>query len=91
MFPYETFYCAINCDKTAVFSYTDSKKEIQSILWNFGDGTEKSSETTPTHIYNESGKYTVKLRIEFADGQTKMLEREIVIKSLPEKPQIFCE
>ena len=91
LFPYETFYCAINCDKTAVFSYTDSKKEIQSILWNFGDGTEKSSETTPTHIYNESGKYTVKLRIEFADGQTKMLEREIVIKSLPEKPQIFCE
>ena len=74
-----------------MFSYTDFKKEIQSVFWNFGDGTEKSSETTPTHIYNESGKYTVKLRIEFADGQTKMLEREIVIKSLPEKPKIICE
>jgi PKD repeat protein len=91
LFPYETFNCAINCDKTAVFSYTDSKKEIQSILWNFGDGTEKSAATSPIHFYKECGKYTVTLTINFSDGQTKTLEREIVINSQPEIPKIICE
>lgn len=42
-------------------SFTDNSTDIpQSWLWDFGDGT-TSTLQNPTHIYNASGTYTVKL------------------------------
>ncbi len=91
LFPYKTFGCKINCNKTAVFSYAGSKKEIQYFRWDFGDGTEINNETSPTHIYKEDGKYTVILTLKFSDGMSQILEKEITIKTLSEKPKIICE
>ncbi len=34
---------------------------VDSFLWNFGDGTAWSKDTTPTHIYDSSGYFNVTL------------------------------
>jgi PKD repeat protein len=41
---------------------TDSDGGALTYLWNFGDG-ETSSEPTPTHVFNKSGKYKIKLTV----------------------------
>ena len=41
----------------------DSDGEIVSYEWDFGDGSPTSSETNPTHVYEEAGDYTVTLTV----------------------------
>lgn len=46
------------------FSSWNSVWEIETYLWDFGDG-QKSREANPTHFYEEPWKYTVKLTVDF--------------------------
>jgi hypothetical protein len=49
--------------------FTDqSRGDIVSWLWRFGDGT-YSHKQHPTHVYNESGQFTVTLRVTGSAGQ----------------------
>lgn len=43
--------------------FTNTSTESDSYTWDFGDGF-NSTEQNPTHIYSETGIYTVKLQIE---------------------------
>lgn len=43
--------------------FTNTSTESDSYTWDFGDGFH-STEQNPTHIYSETGIYTVKLQIE---------------------------
>ena len=53
--------------------------------WTFGDGDETSSEVNPVHIFNESGKYKVKLEVTDAEGKVSNSETEIMVgNELPE-------
>ena len=45
----------------------DSSEVIQDYLWNFGDGA-TSAIANPTHLYQNPGDYTVKLRVTSTAG-----------------------
>ena len=64
---------------------------VQSYLWDFGDNTEQSTETSPVHVYEKSGKYTVKLAVTFSSGETKTLEKNLVVNPPLEKPKLIVE
>ena len=57
IFATDNFFCDIPAGVT--FS---NNSQSQNILWDFGDGNQ-STETSPTHYYNENGTYTVSFSI----------------------------
>ncbi|MBR4266256.1 MAG: PKD domain-containing protein [Bacteroidales bacterium] len=61
---------------------------ITSCSWNFGDGSQ-STDINPTHIYNTSGLYEVKLNVVLDDGIEKKYSKKIRIPSPPKKPVII--
>ncbi|MCU0345767.1 MAG: PKD domain-containing protein [Saprospiraceae bacterium] len=62
-------------DKLTVY-FTNKSVDYQTISWDFGDGSPKSSEKNPTHLYAR-GDYEVVLTAVGADGKT-VVQREIV-------------
>jgi len=49
-------------DPSITFTANASGSEILSYLWDFGDG-QTSTQSTPSHVYAESGSYTVSLNL----------------------------
>jgi len=45
-----------------------SPVSITGYLWNFGDGTDNSTEQNPVHTYQGAGKYNVTLTVTNVDG-----------------------
>ncbi len=84
LYTYELFACKSDCDRNASFSFPDPRNEIIAYEWDFGDGA-KSTETTPTHQYEEYGSYTVSLKVTLKNGTYKILpSRKIIL--LDQKP-----
>jgi PKD repeat protein len=67
---------------TASFTNT-STGNATSYIWNFGDNSETSSETNPSHTYNTVGTYNVILEAIGAGGQTSSI-RQVTVNN----PQI---
>jgi len=42
-------------------AFQNSSKNAASYLWDFGDGSSLSTDTAPTHIYQQAGTYTITL------------------------------
>ncbi|MCF7560967.1 T9SS type B sorting domain-containing protein [Sabulilitoribacter multivorans] len=61
--------------------YTDSYMPIDSILWEFGDGS-TSTELTPTHIYNVSGGYVVNATITY-NNRDYLIQKKIEVYAKP--------
>jgi gliding motility-associated-like protein len=59
----------------------NTSQNITSAIWDFGDGT-TSSELSPTHLYANSGNYTVTVTVTGANG-TGINSRNIIIHPLP--------
>ncbi len=58
--------------------FTDkSTGDINSWLWDFGDGGE-SEEQNPTHTYQNAGIFTVTLIVSGFDGQDTLTERNLI-------------
>lgn len=55
-----------------------------SHAWNFGDGSEISTEINPQHIYEETGNYTIELYLQNKNGCTDTIQKDIYIDSKPE-------
>jgi PKD repeat protein len=55
---------------------------IASWNWNFGDGSTDTLQN-PTHIYDTSGTYNVKLVITSNSGITDSLQKEVTVKPKP--------
>lgn len=49
-------------------SYVSTGDAIASYEWDFGDGSPKSTEATPSHTYNKEGTYPVKLTYTTTNG-----------------------
>lgn len=58
------------------FKY-DSTSEITGVEWDFGDGN-TSTEETPTHTYEKSGSYTVKLTVSGPGGEKTVVKENYV-------------
>ena len=51
-----------SCELPAPIQFTNLSTNAASCLWNFGDGN-TSNLTNPQHVYNDTGKYTIRLDI----------------------------
>lgn len=52
---------AYNRSDNLTVSFTNKSVNADSVVWDFGDGSDFSSEENPVHIYNELKEYTVTL------------------------------
>lgn len=53
----------------AVSFSSDCSMDASSYEWDFGDGTAKSTDANPTHIYLTTGNYTVKMMAMSKNGK----------------------
>jgi PKD repeat protein len=58
-----------------------SKSYIYS--WNFGDGSAKSSEQNPVHIYSEEGEYTVELTVTDSENPLNFTTGQLTVTAMP--------
>ncbi|MBL0341054.1 MAG: PKD domain-containing protein [Bacteroidetes bacterium] len=74
---------ASGCNPMTI-TFTNTSANATSYLWNFGDGS-TSVLTSPTHIYNAAGSYTVTLIASTVNGcsDTLVLPQTILINSTP--------
>ncbi len=61
-------------------SWDPAEIGIQSVLWNFGDGT-TSTDWSPSHRYAADGNYTVKLTVTTPDGRTASTTGTVQVKT----------
>ena len=79
--PVANFTVPDNTDVNSDIQFTDTSTDdgtIEEWLWNFGDEVE-STEQNPTHIFTETGTFTVKLTVTDNDGETASKEMDITI------------
>jgi gliding motility-associated-like protein len=84
---------------TGFNAYASTDDTIVSYEWDFGDGSPRSTDATPSHTYNKEGTYAVKLTYTTTNGckGTVTLQNSNAIRvykkpkpdfSSPEAPQI---
>jgi len=56
----------------------DPDGDIASYSWNFGDGSDLSTEANPVHTYTAAGSYTATLTVADAEGQTATATKSFV-------------
>lgn len=64
--------------------FADTKEEPYRFTWTFGDGTPQSFEKNPTHIFKTARTYTVRLRVETAEGAIASYVRQIIVRKYDE-------
>lgn len=71
------------CGTPATLSFTNTSKAFLSstYVWNFGDNSTTSTQTSPSHTYNQSGTFTVTLVINdpTACNLTDTIRKQITI------------
>jgi hypothetical protein len=60
----------LNMDQREVAFFDESVGEIDSRIWDFGDG-ETSEDKNPMHTYPKGGKYVVVLKIKGPEGESR--------------------
>lgn len=61
---------------------TDEDGEITTYTWTFGDGTKNHTKNT-THLYNESGSFTITINATDDDGEYTNISTTIVVTHKP--------
>jgi len=57
--------------------FTNLSRNFTSSLWDFGDG-QTSTETNPTHTYEQSGTFTVKLTVRGPGGEDTITKANLI-------------
>ena len=70
---------------TAVFANTSVNGD--SYIWNFGDGSDPSTQANPSHTYAQAGSYTVTLNATNECG-TVTITQTVVVQGAPPVPAI---
>ncbi len=65
--------------KPVDFMITGTVGQVASSTWDFGDGSPAVQETNPTHVFEKSGNYTVKISASYADGTIRNAEVDFVV------------
>ncbi len=67
--------------------FTDKSSFGNTWAWDFGDGT-TSDEQNPSHLYENVGTYTVKLKVSNEIGETELIKEDYVkANELPDLPE----
>ncbi|MNK06536.1 Microbial collagenase precursor [compost metagenome] len=74
------------------FKLNEDADAFDSISWDFGDGSPASTQVNPTHVYNNSGTYTVTATIT-RQGQISVLSTDFSITATPiaNTPNVLTE
>ncbi|MCP4717479.1 MAG: PKD domain-containing protein, partial [Deltaproteobacteria bacterium] len=84
------FYASPTAGKAphTVIFHNLSEGGIVAYQWDFGDGSEPGSEANPSHIYSDTGIYSVRLTVTAEDGTTDYLVKEeyITVADLADCP-----
>jgi len=77
---FPSFYADVTRSCDGIINFTDRSicAEINSWLWDFGDGR-TSTLQHPTHQYYENGEYTVTLIVEDAEGQHFLTKTDYIV------------
>ena len=67
------------CPNKAITFETNSYHSINKVVWDFGDGTPKIDQITPTHTYTKGGLYDLSVEYTYNDGRTYTLNQTIEI------------
>lgn len=62
--------------------FTNQSLDANSYLWNFGDQSTISNQTSPTHTYKQEGVYTVFLNAKNSYGCENITVHDIIIKGI---------
>jgi PKD repeat protein len=62
------------------WSYDPAQVGIESVLWDFGDGT-TSTEWYPSHQYAVDGDYTVEFTVTTYDGRSASTARDVQVRT----------
>ncbi|HEX9509280.1 MAG TPA: PKD domain-containing protein [Puia sp.] len=73
-------------NSTVYFATTPNNSDINTYTWDFGDGGTSYGVANPTHTYNASGDYTIKLYAKNVGGCDTSMTKTITVK--PPFPQI---
>ena len=67
--------------------FTDrSKGDIVKYLWNFGDNTTPSFETSPNHTYTRDGVFNVCLLVENTNGISNITCNKVIVRTATDEP-----
>lgn len=69
-------------------NFSNDSKNAISYVWDFGDGSNPSSETNPTHIYKKGGTYNVILYALNIEGKENSISKNVIVKNAPTKLKI---
>ena len=78
-----------SCGEVQFMNQSISTGLINSVSWEFGDGN-VSTELTPTHIYDQSGNYTVQLTVVDSENCTDTYVEAIDVTIDNASPEIVC-
>lgn len=68
------------------FTITSDLTNITSATWDFGDGTNLASNTSPftvNHVYSSANIYNVNVEVDLISGGTENITKAITIRDLP--------
>ena len=69
-----------------IVQFTNNSFDAVAYEWDFGDGSALSSETNPTHIYDQSGVFTVSLTATNTYGSNTKTYTDYIIVNIPDAP-----
>jgi len=70
----------VGCPGTEVTFMPLDTGGVATYEWDFGDESPTSSEPSPTHVYADTGHYTVMLTVTGTECPAKMIEKENLIR-----------
>ena len=65
----------------AVTFTNNSIGEVQSLTWNFGDGSHEETAAQPTHVFTSEGEFKVRLTVVGANSKTNSIEQTVRVMS----------
>lgn len=73
-----------------VVTFTNNSTNATSFEWNFGDGSDASTEESPVHTYAEAGSYTVTLTAKNDEGGSNEFSASLSVASVDEKVKLLA-
>jgi PKD repeat protein len=71
------------CQNSTIVSFTNTSQNASNFIWDFGDGT-TSNDANPSHLYTNSGNYTVQLIASNSFGCNDLKVQTNAVQVLPQ-------
>lgn len=82
--PLAFFTSEADADNSQLINFTNETEAGDTYVWDFGDGSATSTETSPSYEYAEGGAFTVKLTATNAGGDNTYSEEITVVAAAAE-------